>query len=89
MRRLIFIVIVLFIGFYEFQSIRTITKNKIVFIGYWLVSLFILINFIYSINNIGDSKGIVQQVLFAFGLVILTLTQKIIALVIPIGEDIF
>jgi predicted MPP superfamily phosphohydrolase len=89
MRWLIFVVIVLFIDYYAFQSVKTITKNKIVFIGYWLVSLAVLINFIYSINNIGDSKGIGQQVMFAFGLVVLTLTPKIIALVILFGEDIF
>ena len=83
------IFIVIFIDFYAFQSINTISKNKIVYTSYLLVSIIVIVNFIYSINNIGDSKGIGQQVMLAFGLVVLTLTPKIIALVILFGEDIF
>ncbi|WP_111708902.1 metallophosphoesterase [Lutibacter citreus] len=88
-RWFIFIVIVLFIDFYAFQSIKTITRNKIVFISYWLVSIVVIANVIYSINSIGESKGLSQQVMLAFGLLILVLTPKIVALLVLFGEDIF
>ena len=88
-RWLIFITIILFIDFYAFQSIKTITKNKIVLISYWLLSIAVLANIAYNINTIGESRGLSQQVMFAFGLLILTLTPKIIALIVLFSEDIF
>ena len=59
------------------------------FVVYWLLSLGVLFNFIYRITSIGDSKGIGQQVMLAFGLLILAITPKIIALLVLFGEDIF
>ena len=89
MRWIVFIVFVLFIDFYAFQSIKTITKNKIVFLIYWLVSIAVILNVIYTINTIGESRGLSQQVMLSFGLLILTLSPKIIALIVLFGEDIF
>mgnify|MGYP003624456365 CR=1 FL=1 len=88
-RWVILIIVVLCIDFYAFQSIKTMTKNKIVHSIYWLISIAVLSNFIYRINTIEPSKGIGQQVMFAFGLVVLTLTPKIIAMIILFAEDIF
>ena len=89
LRWFIFLVIVLFIDFYAFQSIKTITKNKIVFITYWVLSIAVIVNIVYSINSIGESRGLSQQVMLAFGLLILILTPKIVALLVLFGEDIF
>ena len=89
MRWIVFIVFVLFIDFYAFQSIKTITKNKMVFLIYWLVSVAVILNVIYTINTIGESRGLSQQVMLSFGLLILTLSPKIIALIVLFGEDIF
>ena len=88
-RWLIFIGFVLFIDFYAFQSVKTITKNKIVYVVYWLISAAVIFNVIYSIKSIGESRGLSQQVMLSFGLLILTLAPKIIALIVLFGEDIF
>ena len=72
-RWLIFIGFVLFIDFYAFQSVKTITKNKIVYVVYWLISAAVIFNVIYSIKSIGESRGLSQQVMFAFGLLILSI----------------
>lgn len=88
-RWLVFVVFVLFIDFYAFQSVKTITKNKIVYIVYWLLSVAVVFNVIYTINAIGDSRGLSQQVMLSFGLFILTFSPKIIALIVLFGEDIF
>lgn len=88
-RWILFIVFVLFIDFYAFQSVKTITKHKIIYVIYWLVSIAIIINVIYSINAIGESRGLSQQVMFAFGLLILSFLPKISALIVLFGEDIF
>ena len=88
-RWLVFIGFVLFIDFYAFQSVKTITKNKMVFVVYWLVSAAVVFNVIYSINAIGESRGLSQQVMLSFGLFILTFSPKVIALIVLFGEDIF
>lgn len=88
-RWIIFIVFVLFIDFYAFQSVKTMTKNKVVFLIYWLVSFVVLGNIIYQLNTFNNSKGMSQSIMFAFGLLILSITPKIIALVILVGEDVF
>ena len=88
-RWVVFIIIFLLIDFYAFQSVKTVTKNKIIYIAYWLVSIAVIVNVIYSINSIGDSKGLNQQVMLAFGLLILAFAPKIIALLIMFSEDVF
>jgi len=88
-RWVVFIVFVLFIDFYAFQSVKTITKNKFIYIIYWLVSVAVIFNVIYSINSIGESRGLSQQVMLAFGLLILSFSPKISALIVLFGEDIF
>jgi len=60
-----------------------------VFLIYWLVSVGVILNVIYTINTIGESRGLSQQVMLSFGLLILTLSPKIIALFVLFGEDIF
>jgi hypothetical protein len=88
-RWVFFIGFMLFIDFYAFQSIKTITKNKFVYIFYWLISVAVILNVVYSINAIGESRGLSQQVMLSFGLLILIYAPKIIALIILFGEDIF
>lgn len=88
-RWILFIAFVLLIDFYAFQSVKTVTKNKFVFAVYWLFSVAILANVFYQLTAFNNSKGMSQSVMFAFGLVILSFTPKIIALLIMFGEDTF
>ena len=88
-RWVLLIAIVLFIDFYAFQSVKAITKNKIVFLVYWLLSISILSNFIYKLATFNRSEGLSQTVMLAFGLLILVIAPKIIALLILLGEDVF
>jgi hypothetical protein len=88
-RWIVFIGFVLLIDFYAFQSVKTVTKNKVVIAIYWLVSLVVLGNVIYQLNTFNNSKGMSQSIMFAFGLLILSITPKIIALIILFSEDVF
>jgi len=88
-RWIIFIVFVLFIDFYAFQSVKTITKNKYTLLFYWLISFVVLGNVIYQLTTFNNSKGLTQVVMLAFGLVILSITPKILAMVVLFSEDIF
>lgn len=88
-RWIIFLTVVLVIDFYAFQSLRTITKNKITFAVYWLLSLAILANFTYKLATFNSAHGFPQTLMLAFGLLILSIIPKIFALIILFGEDIF
>lgn len=89
MRWIVFSAFILFVDFYAFQSIKTISKSKLVYTLYWLFSLGVLGNVIFHVITFNSSKGMSQTVMFAFGLVVLSITPKIIALLILFGEDIF
>jgi len=88
-RWIIFVAFILFVDFYTFQSVKTISKNKVVFAIYWLFSLAVLANVIYQLTTFNTLKGISQNVMFAFGLLILSIIPKICTLLILFGEDIF
>jgi predicted MPP superfamily phosphohydrolase len=87
-RWIIFVAIVLVVDLYAFQSIKTLTKNKFVQILYWLLSFAVIINFIYKLSIINRSNGLSQSLMLAFGLLILSITPKVIALLVLFGEDI-
>lgn len=89
MRWIFFIAFVLLIDFYAFQSVKTISKNKLVYIGYWIFSLAVLGNVIYQLSIINNSKGLSQSLMFAFGLMILSIAPKFLAVLILFSEDIF
>ena len=88
-RWIILIVIVLFIDFYAFQSVKTLVKNRIVLLIYWAISLLVLLNLIYQLSTFNRSTGISQSVMFAFGLIVLSITPKIISVLVLFSEDIF
>lgn len=88
-RWIIFVAFILFLDFYAFQSVKTLTKNKIVKILYWVVSLGVLANIIYRLLIFNDSRGLTQPMMLAFGLLILSMAPKFIALIVLFGEDIF
>lgn len=88
-RWVLFFVIILFIDFYVYQSVKTVTKNKMIYVLYWFLSLAIFINFSYKISTFNRSDGLSQSVMFAFGLLVLSISPKIISLLILFAEDIF
>ena len=88
-RWIIFVAFILFVDFYAYQTIKTLTKNKIVKILYWVVSIGILINLVYKLLVFNDSRGLTQPMMLAFGLLILFIMPKIIMLAVLFGEDVF
>ncbi|MBP9601266.1 MAG: metallophosphoesterase, partial [Lutibacter sp.] len=88
-RWLIFIAIVLFIDFYAFQGVKTVTKNKWFLVGYWLVSMAVLMYLIFSVSTMDRSKGFSQAEMLSFGLFIMVSTPKLIAFLVLFGEDVF
>ncbi len=88
-RWIIFTVFILLVDFYAFQSIKTLTKSKWLYAIYWCFSLLVLLNFVYKITTFDSSNGLSRQVMFAMGLVILSVVPKLLALIVLFTEDIY
>ena len=88
-RWLIFIVVVGLVDFYAFQSVKTITKNKIVLIAYWGLSLAVLAYVMYQLLIFNNTNGLTLSLMLAFGLLILSILPKFTAIIVLFGEDIF
>ena len=88
-RWIIFIGILLFVDFYVYQSIKTISKNRIILIFYWIVSIVLLANFVYRFVTFDRSHGISQPLMWSFGLIVLSIVPKIGILLVLFGEDVF
>jgi predicted MPP superfamily phosphohydrolase len=75
------------IDFYAFQSIRTITKNKWIYIIYWLLTMVVVGNMFLQFSR-RDSTGNTHTVMLAIGLFVLFGVPKIVMAVSMLGEDI-
>lgn len=89
LRWIIFLGIMLVIDFYAYQGIKTLSRNRWITFGYWVFSLVILANFVYTLSTIDRSSGLTQQWMLAFGLLILSLTPKLMTILILFGEDMY
>lgn len=88
-RLIIFIIIFLVFDFYAFQSLRTLTKNSLVTLLYFIISLFSIGNIIYQSLNFDRSAGINSGFYFAFALLVLVFIPKLILISFMFGEDVF
>lgn len=88
MRWIIFIIIFLFFNIYAFQVIRTLTRNNWVILVYALLSVAILVNFIYQWNQPNPSGGFSGGRGYALGFVLAFMAANILGTVFMLGEDI-
>lgn len=87
LRWIIFTILILCTDFYAYQSIKTVTKNKVILVAYWFLSIAVLLNLFYNLFAFNDSRGLTQPMMLAFGLVILSSVPKFIATIVLLGED--
>ncbi|OYQ36372.1 phosphoesterase [Flavobacterium cyanobacteriorum] len=87
-RWILFILFVVLIEVYAFQSVRTVTKLKWAQYGYLALSAIILLYIIYSFTQFDRSVGQTKQTLFTMGLLLITYLPKILLTVVLLGEDI-
>jgi len=88
-RWIIIVLILLFVDFYAFQGIKTVTKNKFIYILYWVISIGIYANLIYKLFPFDNSNDYTRGVMLAFGLLLLSFVPKFITFIFLFGEDIF
>lgn len=88
MRWIIFIVVFLIINLYAFQVIRTLTRNNWLILVYALLSIIILVHFIYQWNQPNPSGGFNNGRGYALGFVLAFMAANLIGTLFMFGEDI-
>ncbi len=88
-RLLLFILIVVLVDYYTFQSLRTLIKGNSWQLWYWLFTLGIVGNFIVQIFTFDRSNGIPFRFSLALSLVILFYVPKLIVGATLLLEDVF
>jgi hypothetical protein len=78
----------LFVEFYAFQALKTITNNKYIKIVWILIALAIYINLFYTFYSTPRSAGQTKEMQWAIGLLLTFLIPKIVILIVMFGEDI-
>ena len=90
LRWIIFVVVYLGLSFYIVQALRSLFRQPWVYLLYILVSLAILVNFIYQFTA-GEEAGRVlsRPKSYAFGLLLTMLSFKVVIILFLFSEDIF
>ncbi len=90
MRWLIFTVVYVALGFYVLQALKTIAKQPWWSYIYIIISLVVMVNFIYQFT-VGDDTSRVLNVpkSYAFGFLLTILTFNIITIIFLFSEDLY
>ncbi|MDC6387360.1 metallophosphoesterase [Maribacter sp. PR1] len=90
LRWIIFVLIYLGLSFYIVQALRTLFRQPWVYIIYVLLSLAVLVNFIYQFTA-GEEAGRVlsRPKSYAFGFLLTMLSFKLVIILFLFSEDIF
>lgn len=90
LRWIIFVMVYLGLSFYIVQALRTLFRQPWVYLIYILVSLAVLVNFIYQFTA-GEEAGRVlsRPKSYAFGFLLTMLSFKLVIILFLFSEDIF
>ncbi|MFD1616167.1 metallophosphoesterase [Gelatiniphilus marinus] len=77
-----------FIEFYAFQALKTITKNKYIKWVWIILAVVVYGNFLYTILSTPRSAGQTKAFQLAFGLLLTFLIPKLVMLAVMFGEDV-
>jgi predicted MPP superfamily phosphohydrolase len=85
MNWIFFLLFIIFVDYYSYQSIKNITKNRIVKHSYFIISFLIAFYFFYKYKI--DAEGTYKAL--ALGLLISFYSPKLILIIINFSEDFF
>ena len=89
LRFIIPIIIVLFLELYTFLSVRTLTSNKFILIGFWIVTIIVYGIFFYQMSFAQRQGRFSISTGYAIGLALTFLVPKLFIFAILFIEDIF
>ncbi|MGG8496314.1 metallophosphoesterase [Tenacibaculum sp. TC6] len=85
---LIISVIIIVFETYAFQTVKVLTKNRIIRYGWLLIGAVAYLNFFYVIFSSDRSSGQTRQFQWAVGILLLVLLPKLIMVLFMLGEDV-
>ena len=89
LRWVVFIIIFGVIDAYAYQAFRTVNKSQWLNVLYWIVTLFVIGNFIFHYYGFNRRDGFSHAHAYAFGFFVAILMPKMVLLLVMLGEDIF
>ncbi|MEE9363892.1 MAG: metallophosphoesterase [Cellulophaga sp.] len=90
LRWIIFSVIYIVLSFYAFQALKTVTKQQWFYYVYVVLSLVVMVNFIYQFTY-GETPGRILSISksYAVGFLLVVLSFQAITVIFLFSEDIF
>jgi uncharacterized protein len=89
LRWIVFLIVFLIMDLYAFQAFKTITKNNWMYLLYWLLTVLVVGNFIYSYAGFNRSNGFSHANAYAFGFLLAIMIPKMVLLMGMFAEDVF
>lgn len=84
---LIFLVVIIIVELYSFQAVKTLTKNKLFYYGWFVISGLVYANLLYMFVTYDRANGQSIRFQWAFALLLMILIPKLIMLIVLFGED--
>lgn len=85
---IVFSLVIFLVEFYTYQTIKTVTKSKVIRWVWIIIGLAIYVNLFYVIFTTPRSAGQTKAFQWAVGLLLTTLIPKVIMLLFMFGEDV-
>ncbi|MFC7445739.1 metallophosphoesterase [Mesoflavibacter profundi] len=88
MRWILFIVIYLLFNFYAFQSVKTLTGKKWVYVMFFALTLIVLANFIYQFITPTEGRVLTPAKSYALGFLLTIIALKVVLISFLFIEDV-
>ena len=88
-RWIIFVIIFGIIDLYAFQAFKTVVRNNWLQILYWVITVFVIGNFVFYYFGFNRSDGFSHAHAYVFGFFIALLVPKMLLSLSMISEDVF
>src|SRR5690606_21484975 len=89
LRWTVFLIVLGIFDIYAFQALKTAVRSHWILALYWIITLLVVGNFVYSYYAFNRSNGFSHSNAYAAGFLIAIVVPKIILLLFMFGEDIF
>lgn len=86
---IVFAIIYIFLVVYGYQAIKTLTKNKWIYIAFIGLALLVVGNFVFQFTAASDSRVLTQPKSYAFGFLLAFMSLGLVILPILFSEDLF
>ena len=83
---IILLIITIFLEFYAFQALKTVSKNKIIRYSWIFISFVAYLNFFFIASTYDRSQGQTPQFQMAFGIMLTVLLPKLVIILVSIKK---